>query len=170
VNVPAWLRSPRALFALVAFSCAAALAAALVSQHVFDMQPCPWCILQRLIFVVIGVVALVFALAGGRRAWRAGAALMGLFGVAGIAAASWHHLVAASSASCDLTLADRIISGTGLDMAWPEVFAAFASCAEARVDLFGMPYEFWSLLLYVLITAAAVWVWRVAGRCRQAPA
>ena len=29
---------------------------ALVSQHVFGMEPCPWCVLQRLIFVAIGVV------------------------------------------------------------------------------------------------------------------
>ena len=34
--------------------CFAAVAAALVSQYAFDMQPCPWCILQRLIFVVSG--------------------------------------------------------------------------------------------------------------------
>jgi len=166
VNVPAWLQSPRGVFALVALACAAALAAALVSQHVFGMQPCPWCVLQRLIFAVIGIVALVFALASGPRSWRLGAALAGAFGVAGIAAALWHHFVAASSASCDLTLADRIISGIGLDMAWPEVFAAFASCADARVNLFGVPYEFWSLALYLLITAAAGWAWRTAGRMR----
>ena len=39
-----------ALFAFVAVVCVAALGAALVSQHVYDMQPCPWCVLQRLIF------------------------------------------------------------------------------------------------------------------------
>ena len=30
----------------------AAVGAALVSQHVFDIQPCPWCVLQRLIFLL----------------------------------------------------------------------------------------------------------------------
>ena len=36
----------------------AAVAAALVSQYAFDMQPCPWCVLQRLLFVVMALVAL----------------------------------------------------------------------------------------------------------------
>ena len=38
---------------------ARALGAALVSQHVFDMQPCPWCVLQRLIFVALALAALL---------------------------------------------------------------------------------------------------------------
>ena len=84
----------------------AAVALALVSQHVFDMQPCPWCVLQRLIFAVMGVVCLV-ALA----APRAAGAVVLLLSVCGIAAALWQHFVAASSDSCKLTLAERIISG-----------------------------------------------------------
>ena len=158
--------SPRLAFALVALACAAALAAALVSQHVYGMQPCPWCVLQRLVFAAIGVVALGAALVSGAALWRAGAALVGLLGLAGMAAALWQHFVAASSTSCDLTLADRLISGIGLDMAWPEVFAAFASCADAKVSLFGVPYEFWSLALYALLVAAAMRLWRAATRQR----
>ena len=38
-----------------AFASLAALGAALVSQHVFGMDPCPWCVLQRLIFAVIAI-------------------------------------------------------------------------------------------------------------------
>jgi disulfide bond formation protein DsbB len=162
VSAPPWQRlSPRAVFALVALTCLAALAAALTSQHVFGMQPCPWCVLQRLIFVVIGVLALVFALLPAPGAARAGAVLLVLLGLTGMFTALWHHFVGASAASCDLTVADRIMSGLGLDTAWPEVFAAFASCADARVNLFGVPYEFWSLSLYTLIAAVAAWLaWR----------
>ena len=36
-----------------------AVAVALLTQHSFGMAPCPWCVLQRLIFVVIGAVALL---------------------------------------------------------------------------------------------------------------
>jgi disulfide bond formation protein DsbB len=133
-----------------------AVALALVSQHVFDMQPCPWCVLQRLIFVVIGVVCLV-ALA----APRAGAAVALLLCVCGIAAALWQHFVAASSDSCDLTLAERIVSALGLDGLAPEVFQARASCAEAAVSMLGVPYEFYSLALFVVLAALA---WRVVAR------
>ena len=43
----------QALLALAAAAALAAVAAALVTQHVFDMQPCPWCVLQRVIFLAM---------------------------------------------------------------------------------------------------------------------
>ena len=90
-------------------------------------------------------------------AWpHAGAALAALFAASGVAAAAWQHFVAAKSVSCDLTLADRIVSGLALDRLLPDVFAARASCADAAVDLFGVPYEFWSLALFAVIGLAAL--------------
>jgi disulfide bond formation protein DsbB len=135
-----------------------AVALALVSQHVFDMQPCPWCVLQRLIFVAIGIACLV-----GLAAPRIGGAAALLLALCGVAAALWQHFVAASSESCNLTLADRIISGAGLDSLAPEVFQARANCADAAVAMLGIPYEFYSLALFVLLGAMA---WKVlsAGR------
>jgi len=158
--------SARRGFGAVAAVSAAAMAAALVSQHVYGMQPCPWCVLQRLVFTMIGLAALAAALAPARAgvARRTGAALVGLLALAGVAAALWQHFVAASSVSCNLTLADRIMSATGLDLAWPEVFAAFASCADAKVNLFGVPYEFWSLVLFAAFAVASVWLWRASAR------
>ena len=72
-----------------------------------------------------------------------------MLAAAGAAAALWQHVVAAKSASCNLTLADRIISGLQLDALLPQVFAATASCADAAVQLFGVPYEFWSGALFI---------------------
>lgn len=136
----------------------AAVAAALVSQHAFDMQPCPWCVLQRLVLIAIALVAL------GGLAWRSARgqrgiafALLLLCGT-GIAAALWQHFVAAASASCNLTLADRVMAASGLDALLPEVFQARASCADAAVDLLGVPYAFWSLALFIVIEAAALWL------------
>lgn len=79
-----------------------------------------------------------------------------LLALAGTAAALYQHFVAAKLPSCDLTLADRIISGLGLDAWQPEVFEVRASCAEAAVSLLGVPFELWSAALFVLLGAAAV--------------
>ncbi len=142
----------------------AAVAAALVSQHVFDMQPCPWCVLQRLIFVAIAAVALLGLLVAQRLA-AAGVILLTLLGAAAVL---WQHFVAALSQSCNLTLADRIVSGLGIDRLLPDVFAVRASCADAAVDLLGIPYEFWSLGLYVVLAVAALrWLLRRRGRARH---
>ena len=148
--------SPRALLGGIAALSLAAVAAALVSQHVFEMQPCPWCVLQRLVFVAVAIVALA-GLALRSSAGRAGTAfvLLLLCG-AGIAAVLWQHFVAAASNSCNLTLADRIMNGSGLPMLLPNVFEARATCADAAVALLGLPYEFWALGLFVAVGAAAV--------------
>ena len=156
------LPSARALV-VVALACLAAVGAALVSQHLYDMQPCPWCVLQRLIFVAIALVCLVGA-AIPARGGRVGAGLLaGLLALSGIAAALWQHFKAAASASCNLTLADKIISGLQLDSLLPDVFAPRASCADAAVSLFGIPYDFWSLALFVLCAAAALSTLRRRG-------
>lgn len=133
-----------------------AVGAALVSQHVYDMQPCPWCSLQRLIFLVIAAVApigLGWRSAGGRLAV---ALVTILLSASGVAAALWQHFVSAASSSCSLTTADRILSFTKLDTLLPEVFEPRASCADAAVDLMGVPYEFWSAALFFLIGVAIV--------------
>ena len=143
-----FVESSSRIFALTLLLSLGALAAALVSQHVFDMQPCPWCVLQRVIFVLLALAALLGLLWRSVRGLRI-AALAGIVLAAlGAAAALWQHVVAAQSASCKLTLADRIVSGLQLDALLPQVFAATASCADAAVQLLGLPYEYWSLALF----------------------
>jgi protein dithiol:quinone oxidoreductase len=142
----------------IAALCFGAVGAALITQHGFDMQPCPWCVLQRLIFVAVGVVALLGLAWRSVLGQRAIPLLLLLLCSSGIAAALWQHFVAKASASCNLTLADRIVSGLRLDALLPDVFQATASCAEAAVDLAGVPYEFWSLALFIVIETAALWL------------
>ena len=162
MTAPAWGRWLAAgrLLPLVALAALAAVAAALVSQHRFDMQPCAWCVLQRVVFLALAAVALVAWAARAPLARRLLAALLLALAGAGLAAAAWQHFVAAESTSCQLTLADRIVNGLGLAEAWPEVFVAYASCAEAKVSLLGLPYEAWSAALFVLLGAAAAQVLR----------
>ena len=150
--------SSRGWLAGIAALSLGAVAAALVSQHLFDMQPCPWCVLQRLIFVLIAVLALAGLAWPSALAQRSVGSGLLLLGGAGIAAVLWQHFVAATSTSCNLTLADRLMNGSGLPALLPEVFEARATCADAAVSLLGLPYEFWGLALFVAIEAAAVWL------------
>lgn len=144
----------------IAVAAVAAVVGALVSQHWFEMRPCAWCVLQRVIFMLIALAAGAGAALGSAigRLWSA--ALVLALAVCGIAAGLWQHFVAAKSASCDMTLADRLVAATGLNQALPEVFAPYASCADAAVNLFGLPYVAWSLALFVLFVLAALAVLR----------
>ena len=143
--------SPVLLIVVAAFSFAA-VGAALVSQYYFDMQPCPWCTFQRLLFIVTGVLALVAAVMPNvlqrLLALLAAAAALG-----GVASALWQHFVAAASDSCNLTFADRVMQDLGLFSLAPAVFSPTASCAEAAVKVLGISYEFFSLALFALAAA-----------------
>jgi protein dithiol:quinone oxidoreductase len=134
-----------------------ALVVALVAQHVYNMQPCPWCVLQRLLFLGIAVVSAI-GLSRSMNRWRIPiGGLVLILALLGIAAAAWQHFVAARSTSCNLTLADKIIrQHLHLDTLLPSVFDARSTCADAAVNLLGIPFDFWSLGLFAAIAVAAM--------------
>jgi disulfide bond formation protein DsbB len=134
----------------------AAVAGALYGQHQFNMQPCPWCILQRMLFILLAAwlgLAALLPRSGLQRVWSGLAVVPA---ACGIAAALWQHFVAAKSASCALTLADRVLTATGLDVRFPEVFEVRANCSDAAVSILGVPFEFWSLALFAILAALAL--------------
>ena len=129
-----------------------AILLALVLQHRFGYEPCPWCTLQRLIYVLIGLAA------GGaillRRSRRVALAMGAIVPAASITGgfAAWHqHSVAATSDSCALTFADRLMGALGLPELWPAMFEARARCDEANLPWLGVPFSIWSLVLFVLL-------------------
>jgi disulfide bond formation protein DsbB len=138
----------------IAAACILGVAAAIVAQYRFDMRPCPWCILQRFIYVVIAAVAFVGALT--RPLQRPAGALVALLAAAGIGSAIYQNVVASRQFSCDLTAADRVITALRLESIAPALFQVTASCADAAVSMFHVPFEFWSLALYLLVGAAAL--------------
>ncbi len=136
---------------VIAACCLGAVGAALVSQYAFDMQPCPWCILQRVQFLAIALVCGV-ALMTQRVVPRLLFCVLALLlSLAGMATALWQHFVANNAFSCSLSLADRIISGLALDQLMPAVLAPRAGCTDGRVELWGVSYELWSLTLFGII-------------------
>ncbi|MGE0310594.1 MAG: disulfide bond formation protein B [Lautropia sp.] len=143
------------------------VAAALVSQHAFALEPCPWCIVQRLLYLVVGALAL--ASMGVRQRAAIARTLLGLAAIASagaLVAALYQHLVAAKTASCAFTAADRFLMATGLDEALPSVFKATAGCDEANAPMLGIPYSLWSVALAVLLLGLLANAWAKAGQRR----
>lgn len=146
-----------------------AVGLALVTQHAMGMQPCPWCVLQRVELVAIVLAAALAWLLPSRAGLLFSAALVIALANLGLLSALWQHFIAAASASCNLTLADRITGALQLDSLLPAVFAATASCADAKAMLLGVPYEFWSLAVFAVIEALGVWaVMRAPRRANAA--
>lgn len=139
--------------ALIATLCLAAVGVALVSQHVFDMAPCAWCVFQRLIYLAIALICIVLKVIGRGSAGsvRVGGVFCFLLAAAGVAAAWYQYSVASNLFTCDLTFADRFMVSSGLDASVPWLFGIYASCMDARVDVLGIEYALWSLALFVVV-------------------
>lgn len=153
---------PGRVLALVCLSSLGSLAMALVAQHYFDVRPCPWCVLQRGVFLLLGIVSglgWLLGLQGRMKPLRLlSLVLVAGLALAGLAATVWQHEVAAQSASCNMTFADQLVMALHLDESLPSVFMATAGCNEAAAyRLLGLPYEVWSGLLYTVQALAAVW-------------
>ena len=138
------------------FLSVSALAVALVSQHVFAMRPCAWCVFQRLL--LIGVLA--FSIFGYLVATLKQRFLSLLFGmlslltaIAGVVSAWYQYSVAAKMFSCDLTFADRFMTESGLESALPWLFGIYSTCMDATVHVLGLEYALWALLLFVVLGA-----------------
>lgn len=146
---------PARALAGMAVASFAAVGVAFVAQHQFGVKPCPWCVLQRAIYLAIGAVALLGWLAQTRRSLRQAAILVMLvLCAAGLTAAVFQHEVASQTASCAMGLADKIVTALGLEELWPAMFMITANCAEAAAyRLLGLPYEVWSGLLFVALGA-----------------
>lgn len=152
------LLTPPRMLAAAAVVSLAALAAALVAQYQFDIKPCPWCVMQRGIFILIAVVSVLgWCLHRVKAARIVALLLVAALGVAGLVAAGYQHEVASKLASCDMTFADKVLTALDLEARWPSVFMVTASCSEASAyTLLGQPYEIWSGLLFTLIALGAL--------------
>ena len=152
------IRIPQVL-AIIGVLALGAVGIAALAQYAFDMQPCPWCVLQRLIYIVVGVLALLGAVLS-RTPRRIAIGLALLVALSGIASALWQQLRAVNENSCDLSLAERIIGKLQLDRLLPELFEARTSCADAAVSVLHIPFAVWSCAMFVLLALLLVWTLR----------
>lgn len=148
--------SAKLLHAIALFSILA-VCIALISQHVFNMRPCAWCVFQRLLYLLIAVCCWLGLLLRRYGAAQVLAPLAALaLAVGGIMAAWYQYSVAAHMFSCEQTFADKFMVGAGLDAHVPWLFGIFATCSDARVKILGIEYALWSLGLFALIALAGL--------------
>ena len=148
------------IFALISFVSMGSVLIALLSQHLFGMAPCAWCVFQRAIYLAIAVVCGLAALHDSRQTIliRLYAILSAMLAFAGIASAIYQRNIAAKMFSCEQTLADRLMTQSGLENAIPWLFGIYASCMDAVVYLFGIEYAVWSAVLFGILALLSVYL------------
>ena len=145
-----WREVPvRAWFAALALGAFGAVAGGMELQTLVRLAPCPLCIFQRLVYMVIGLVALLGAIApAGRLLWSALIAGLAAGGMAVAGYQSWMqafpHLATECSYS-DPNAIERLVDWLG--MAWPSLFLATGFCTGRDWEFLGLSLANWSLLI-----------------------
>jgi disulfide bond formation protein DsbB len=128
---------------------------ALYLQHVKGLDPCPWCVVQRIGFLLIGLVALVGAL---HRPGAAGTIVYSLLGLAialaGAAAGAYHVWLQSDperAAKCAGSAVERILDELALGRIVPPLLQYDGPCTLKPWSLFGLSIPEWSLAWFVLL-------------------
>ncbi len=151
----------RAFFAAIFAVCTALVAFGLYLQHSQGLDPCPLCVMQRVIFLVIGFVALLAALFGTRRpAVRIGASLaVALLALAGAGVAvrqSWlqHFPPPIQECGADFYF---LIDTTPLAQLLPALFSGTGDCSKRDWLFLQLSIAEWALVFFVGIAILALW-------------
>lgn len=146
-------RSALLIISLVSF---ALIGAALYLQHAKEMLPCPLCVIQRYLFLAVGIAALAGALSDKV---RAGAAVALLAALGGLGVVGKHLYVLANPGfSCGIDPMETTLNKIPTAELMPWMFRAEGLCGSARETLFGLMIPQWSAVWFVLLTLALIWV------------
>jgi len=157
-----WLYLAGALFA------GGLIGVALYLQYVEHQDPCPLCMLQRVIFISISVVFVIAALHHPKRLGeRIYAALIVLLSLSGIGVASRHiwiqHLPKDQVPACGPGL-DYMLETMPMSNVLKQLMHGSGECAEKGWTFLTLGIPEWSLLCYV---ALGVWAVLIANRTKQ---
>lgn len=152
----------RAWFAGLSLGCFGLVAVGLELQALLHLAPCPLCIFQRLLYMAIGLVALVAcALPRGRVAFCGLIAALAAwgFGVAGYQ--TWMQAFPELATECGLTdptLIEQLVDWLGMQN--PVLFLATGFCATRDWEFLGLSMANWSVVMFAGIAAYAVFVFK----------
>ena len=154
--------TPRLGYALGFLVCAGLIGYALYLQYYEYQDPCPLCLLQRIVYIVLMVLFLVAALHGPRRIGAmAYGGLQFAAAAAGAAIATRHvwlqSLPPDKAVECGPSL-EFMLRKYPLFQAFEKVFGGTGQCSEAGWKFLGLTIAGWSLVWFVLLALFAFYL------------
>jgi disulfide bond formation protein DsbB len=152
--------SPRWLYLAGSIVVAIMFASALYLQYVLRQEPCPLCMIQRVIFIAIGIVFFVAALHNPKRIATFGySGLITLLALTGVAVAGRHiwiqHLPKDKVPACGPGL-EFMLQNFPMADVWQELMHGSGECAAKGWTFLTLGIPEWSLLSYVMLGTWAV--------------
>ncbi|MCX7546179.1 disulfide bond formation protein B [Marinicella gelatinilytica] len=143
--------------------CAGLIAYALYVEHVDFLMPCNLCILQRVVYIVIGAIFLIAAfkptLYWGRKLVGILALIISAIGIAISGRHVWMQSLPADQVpDCGPSLQMMLDSSPLLDVL-KSVLSGSGNCAEIQWQFLGMSMPTWSLIMFIgLFIFSLLWM------------
>lgn len=144
----AFILNPKVVTIFTIIFSISCLSFALIAQHYFNILPCAWCVLQRLIFVFLILVSFASLFFKRLIIFQI---INVITSASGIVASLYLYLVASKSDSCDLSFAEKFINLFNLQEVLPSVFGVLAMCNEPQVRFLGISFVQYAILSFVLL-------------------
>jgi disulfide bond formation protein DsbB len=152
MNDTSSLRRERGLLVLLGLICLGLVAGALYLQYAKHEDPCPLCIIQRYLFLLIALFAFVGA---ARKGWRGIAVfetLIAITAAAGIAGAARHLYIQLNPGfSCGFDALQPVVDSLPAAHWLPSVFKVAGLCETVYPPILGILLPGWALIAFVLI-------------------
>ena len=149
----------RAAYATLAFVSFGLIGVGLLLQHVVGLDPCPLCIFQRMAYLAVALFALLAAWLSPRAASRGFGVLVLAAALTGAGIAGRHVWLQMNpqSMSCGPGL-QTMLELFPLTDVLPKVFRGSGDCAEASWTLLGLTIAEWSLIWFVTLSVATLFI------------
>ncbi|MGE5470655.1 MAG: disulfide bond formation protein B [Bacteroidota bacterium] len=147
----------RAWFATLSLGCFGLVTAGLLLQAQLHLSPCPLCIFQRILYLLVGTLALAgFLLPAARQLWAALIAAIALMGIGVAGYQSWMQAYPELANECgyaDPNLIERLVDWLG--MQYPPLFMATGFCTSKEWIFLDLSMANWSVLVFAGILGYA---------------
>ncbi len=157
------MNSPRFVFVLGFVACGIALTTAvLFFQEYLGLIPCPLCVIQRVIFISLGVVYLVAALHKPQGVMRTiYGVIVSLIALVGSGVSGWHvrlqNLPENEIPECGPGL-EYMMEVMPLDKVLEKVFTGSGECSEVLWSLWGLSIPAWTFIAFLTFAFYGIWI------------
>lgn len=154
--------SPRIIFLGILLFCCGLMATGYVMEHVFDLEPCPLCMTQRVFIVLAGFFALLgFLHNPALRGTRIYSWLIALLAATGggfsIRQLYLQSLPADKVPACGPSV-DYILETFPLSKALQMMLKGDGNCAEVLWTFMGISIPGWTLVAFLMIIGSALYL------------
>lgn len=147
---------PAVFFFILAIASSAISFLGMGLQTLYQLNPCPYCIFQRVLYFAIASLSLVaFVFGAFPKVWKSLAALLILIAIGGAILAAYQSVmqffpgVLPECGFSEPNFIEKFVDFLGLR--WPDWFLATGFCSSIEWSLFGLSMANWSFLCFVAI-------------------